>query len=131
MARKLDFMRLISGRKLEVSDRRIAPWAELATSENNSWMKAIRLHESGNYEQAYLQYMLDAKNCLGTSHYEKASLSFRLAADCLESIGRQFLASQISELARRCDEHQVSWPVGSEVALLSLTEDCSKEQNRR
>lgn len=101
------------------ADLRIAPWAELATSQNNSWMNAIRLHESGRYEDAYFQYMLDARNSGMTCHYARAALSFTLAADCLESNGQHSLASQVLELANWCYERQASTSRDSNDIILS------------
>jgi hypothetical protein len=86
----------------------IAKWAELATSQTNAWMNAIRLHESGRYEDACLHYFLDALNCSATHDYSKAALSLNLAADCLKLIGQEALASRTSELAQ-------TFQVGTEI----------------
>jgi hypothetical protein len=111
---------LIKGDDVEYkADLRIAPWAELATSQNNPWMNAIRLHESGRYEDAYFQYMLDARNSGMTGHYARAALSFTLAADCLESYGQHFLANQVLELANLCYEREASTSSNSDDIILS------------
>jgi hypothetical protein len=100
-------------------DRRIAPWAELATSQNNPWMNAIRLHDSGRYEDAYFQYMQDAENSGKAHHFARAALSLALAAHCLESIGQASLANQITGLARWCYDQQASMSADSEEVILT------------
>lgn len=81
---------------------KIAKWAELATSQNNHWMTATRLHDADQFEEAMLHYLADARCCLGNSEYEKAALSLSLAGDCLASSGRIPLAIDLFQLARRC-----------------------------
>jgi hypothetical protein len=100
-------------------DRRIAPWAELATSQNNPWMNAIRLHDSGRYEDAYFQYMQDAENSGMARHYARAALSLTLAAHCLELIGQASLANQMTGLAKWCYDHHASMSADSEEAILA------------
>jgi hypothetical protein len=101
------------------AEPRVAPWAELATSQNNPWMNAIRLHESGRYEDAYFQYMLDARSSGMTRSYARAALSFTLAADCLESNGQHSLANQVLELANWCYERQALTSTDSDIIILS------------
>ena len=84
----------------------IAQWARLATSQTNQWMMAVRLHESGNYNDAWLHYLMDANQSRRAGDYGRASLSFALAADCLALIDRTSLAAEFVNLARRCYNRQ-------------------------
>ena len=85
---------------------KIAKWAELATSQTNPWMNAIRLHESGHYEDAWPHYLLDAMSCIATGQYTRISLSLTLATHCLEVIGHTDMAGRTSELAQGCFKGQ-------------------------
>jgi len=81
-------------------------WAKFATSQNNYWMAAIRLHESGNYEDAWTNYLVDAVECRSRGYYGKAALSFALAAECLDHMGRVSLSKELLSHAKRCYDQQ-------------------------
>jgi len=77
-------------------------WAKFATSQNNYWMAAIRLHESGNYDDAWTNYLIDGVECRSAGYYGKAALSFALAAECLDKMGRKSLSKELLSHAKRC-----------------------------
>lgn len=81
-------------------------WAKFATSQNNYWMAAIRLHESGNYEDAWTNYLIDAVECRSREYYAKAALSFALAAECLDKMGRVSLSKEMLSHAKQCYDQQ-------------------------
>ena len=80
----------------------IARWEKLATSQTNHWMTAIRLHDSGDYEAAWPNYVSDAKEHQIAGHYAKATLSLILAAECLTLIGQTSLSNEMLRSAKRC-----------------------------
>ena len=93
---------LDSGASIDMRTKPIAKLAKLATSQSNPWLTAIRLHESGNYDDAWPNYFLDAKRSKAAGLHGRAALSLALAADCLESIDKRPLAMEMLELAREC-----------------------------
>lgn len=98
---------LSDGSKRQEADRiGIAQWAKLATSQTNQWMTAFRFHESGNYHDAWPNYLADAEKCRRVGDFGRASLSFLLAADCLSSIGKQELSAKMTSLASECYNQQ-------------------------
>lgn len=80
----------------------ISRWEKLATSQGNQWMTAIRLHDSGNYADAWQHYLFDAIDNRSAGHYAKATLSFILAAECLTIIGQTSLSTDMLRFARLC-----------------------------
>jgi hypothetical protein len=111
---EIDVNSLFSKRKDSFSDdvgpseisTSVPAWAKFATSQNNYWMAAIRLHESGNYDDAWTNYLVDAVECRSRGYYGKAALSFALAAECLDHMGRMSLSKELLSHAKRCYDQQ-------------------------
>ena len=107
----------------------IAKWAELATSQTNPWMNAIRLHDSGHYEDAWPHYLLDAMSCSATGQYSRVALSLTLAAHCLEVAGHTEMAGKASELAVGCLKgHGLISSADKTIWLSSEVEDLLKSR---
>jgi hypothetical protein len=111
------------------TNNRIAKWAELATSQTNAWMNAIRLHESGKYEDAYVYYFLDALSCSTDHDFTRAALSLTLAADCLNSAGQTALASRTLELAQTFHAGILTNDVTKSLTASRLNGDRAKNQS--
>jgi hypothetical protein len=110
---EIDSNSLFSKRKAASADdigpsesKSVPIWAKFATSQNNYWMAAIRLHDFGNYDDAWTNYLIDAVECRSGGYYGKAALSFALAAECLDKMGRVSLSKELLSEAKRCYDLQ-------------------------
>jgi len=107
----------------------ISRWEKLATSQANQWMTAIRLHDSGNYADAWQHYLFDAIDNRSAGYYAKATLSFILASECLTLIGQTALSTDMLRFARLCYAQRKSSSDGFDASKeieIVLNQDLSK-----
>ncbi len=72
----------------ESQAKSVRTWVEGINDESNLWLKAVILNDKGNFTEAILLYLEDAKYQLKVGSMTHAALSCSCAADCMTKIGQ-------------------------------------------
>jgi tetratricopeptide (TPR) repeat protein len=72
----------------ESQAKSVRTWVEGINDESNLWLKAVILNDKGNFTDAILLYLEDAKYQLKVGSMTHAALSCSCAADCMTKIGQ-------------------------------------------